>query len=151
MAYTREATNNHTYIHACIYVCSVQFSSRWYPCTQNSQYVLHPVSQKFPQCHLWNGSNVRLIDDDPFSSFHGKLSSTSSFHSSLFQMISGVMPLAFVPTGSGPRSWTLLKSKPLVSAALPTCLSAQSFPFTSACPGQYTHSFQRWTSTTDTF
>ena len=97
MAYTWETMNNDTYIHACMYVCSVQFSSRWYPCTQKSQYVLHPVSQKFSQCHLWNGFNVRLIDDDPFSSFQGKLSSTSSFHSSLFQRISGAMPLALCP------------------------------------------------------
>ena len=39
----------------------VQFSSRWYPCAQKSPYALHPVSQKFPQRHLWNGSNVCLI------------------------------------------------------------------------------------------
>ena len=28
---------------------SVQFSSRWYLCARKSLYVLHPVSQKFPQ------------------------------------------------------------------------------------------------------
>jgi len=36
--------------------------------------------------------------------------------------------------------------------ALPTSLSAQSFPCTPACPGQCTHrSFRRWMSTIDTF
>ena len=31
--------------------------------------VLHPISQKFPQCCLWNGSNLCLIDDGPLLSF----------------------------------------------------------------------------------
>ena len=36
--------------------------------------------------------------------------------------------------------------------ALPASLSARSFPFTPACPGQYTNrSFRRWMSTIDTF
>ena len=35
---------------------------------------------------------------------------------------------------------------------LPVSLSAQSYPFTPVCPGQYTHrSLQRWMSTIDTF
>ena len=37
------------------------FSSRWYLCAWKSPYALHPVSQKFPQCWLWNGSNVHLM------------------------------------------------------------------------------------------
>ena len=41
------------------------------------------VSQKFSQHCLWNGSNVRLIDDGSLSSFQERLSSTSSFHASL--------------------------------------------------------------------
>ena len=45
-------------------------------------YGLHPISQKFPQCCLWNGSNVRLTDDGPLSSFQGRSSSASSFHAS---------------------------------------------------------------------
>ena len=46
----------------------------------------------------------------------------------------------------------LLKSKPLVRVSLPTSLFLQSFPFTPACPGQYTHrSFRRWMSTINTF
>ena len=40
-----------------------QFSLRWYLCTWKSPYVLHPVSQKFPQSCLWNGSSVHLTDD----------------------------------------------------------------------------------------
>ena len=39
----------------------VQFSSRWYLCAWKSPYALHPVSQKFPQRCLWNGSSVHLI------------------------------------------------------------------------------------------
>ena len=47
---------------------SVQFSSRWYLCTQKSPYALHPFSRKLPQHHLWNSSNVHLTDDGPLSS-----------------------------------------------------------------------------------
>ena len=36
-------------------VGSVQFSSKWYLCTQKSPYVLHPISQ-FPQRCLCNNS-----------------------------------------------------------------------------------------------
>ena len=43
------------------------------------------------------------------------------------------------------------RSKPLVRVALPSSLSARSFPVTPACPGQYTHrSFRRYMSTMDT-
>ena len=46
----------------------------------------------------------------------------------------------------------LPKCKPLVRVALPASLSARSFPFTPARPGQYTlRSFRRWMSTIDTF
>ena len=46
----------------------------------------------------------------------------------------------------------LPRSKPLVRTALPASLSARLFPFTPACPGQYTHrSFRKWMLTTDTF
>jgi len=76
---------------------SVQFSSRWYLCARKSPYALHSVSQKVCQCHLWNGSNVRLIDDGPLSSFQGRSSSASSFHASLLQAIDGVMSLALYP------------------------------------------------------
>ena len=51
---------------------TVQFSSRWYLCARKSSYALHPISLKFPQRCLWNGSNVRLIDDGPLSSFQGR-------------------------------------------------------------------------------
>ena len=40
--------------------------------------MLRSVSQKFPQCCLWNGSSVRLIDSGPLSSFQGR-SSVSCF------------------------------------------------------------------------
>ena len=58
------------------------------------------VSQNwFPQhwfC-LWNGPNVRLIDDGPLSSFQGRSSSASSFRASLLQAIDGVMSLTLCP------------------------------------------------------
>jgi len=64
-------------------------------------YALHSVSQKFPQRCLRNGSNVRLTDDGPLSSFQGRSSNASSFHASLLQAIDGVMSLrGFVPAGS---------------------------------------------------
>ena len=73
------------------------FSSRWCLCTCKSPYALHLTSQVFPQRHLWNSSNVCLIDDGPLSSFQGRLSSTSSFHASLLRVISGVLSLALCP------------------------------------------------------
>ena len=105
-------------------------------------YALHPISQKFPQRCLRNGSKVRLIDDGPLSSFQGRSSSASSFHASLLQAINGVMSLALCPQVVSQASQhfsDLPKSKALVRVALPASLSAQSFPFTPACPGQYTH------------
>ena len=57
------------------------------------------LSQTFPQCCLWNGSNVRLIEDGPLSSFQGRSSGASSFNASLLQAISGMMFLA-LPAGS---------------------------------------------------
>ena len=45
----------------------------------------------------------------------------------------------------------LPRSKSFMSVTLPASLSAQSFPFTLACPRQHTHrSFSRWMSTIDT-
>ena len=69
---------------------SVTFSSRRYQCARKSPYALHPVSQKFPQRCLWNGSNIRLIDDGPLSPFQGRSSSASSFKASLLQGAPGV-------------------------------------------------------------
>ena len=67
------------------------FSSRWYLCVQKSSYALHPISQKFSQRCLRNGSNVRLIDDGRLSSFQGRSSSASPFHASHIQAIDDVM------------------------------------------------------------
>ena len=67
------------------------FSSGWYLCAQKSPYALHPVSQKFSQCELWNSSSVCLIDDGPLSCFQGRSSSTSSFSASVPHGIDGVM------------------------------------------------------------
>ncbi len=92
-------------------------------------------------------------DDGPLSSFQGRSSSASSFHASppgdRWCDVLGFVPagiLKLLNTSDLPRS------KPLVRVALPASLSARSFPFTPACPGQYTHrSFRRWMSTIDTF
>ena len=81
------------------------------------------------------------IDDGPLSCFQGISSSASSFHASLPQAVDGVMSLDLYP-----------QVVSLVRAALPASLSALSFPFIPACPGQYTNrSFRRWMSTIDTF
>ena len=57
---------------------SVQFSSRWCLCAQKSLYALYPVSRTFPQRCRWNGSNVRLIDDDRLPSLHGRSSNNNN-------------------------------------------------------------------------
>ena len=78
------------FIGSWVSACYIQFSSRWYLCARKSPHALHPVSQKFPQCCLWNSSNW---DNGPFSSFQGR----SSSHTSLLQAVSGVMFLALCP------------------------------------------------------
>ena len=82
-----------------------------------------------------------LTDDGPLSSFQGRSSSAFSFHASLLQAISGVMSLALCPqvVPQASQHLELPRNKPLVRVALPASLSARSFPFTPACPGQYTH------------
>ena len=77
---------------------SVQFNSGWYQCARKSPFFMRfTPSHMFPQpCHL-NGSNVRLTDDGPLSSFQGRSSSASSFHASLLQAIGGVMCLTLCP------------------------------------------------------
>ena len=99
----------------------VQFSSSWYLCTRKSPYNMCStlVSQNFPQHCLWNSSNVHLIKDGLLSSFQRRPSSTSSFLASLIQVISGVL----LNTSDLPRSKLLLR------IALPTSVSAWSFPF----------------------
>ena len=44
-------------------------------CAQKIPYALHPVSEKFPQRCLGNGSKVHVTDDGPLSSFQGRWSS----------------------------------------------------------------------------
>ena len=46
---------------------------------------------------LLNSSNVRLIDNDPLSSFQRRSSSVSPFYASLLQATGGVMSLALCP------------------------------------------------------
>ena len=77
---------------------SFQISSRWYLRARKSPFAFHHMSQNFPDwCCLGNSSNVRLIDEIPFSSFQRRSSSASSFHASLLQAIDGVISLALCP------------------------------------------------------
>ena len=75
----------------------VQFSLRWYLCARKSPYAFHSVSQRFPQRCLWNGSNVRLIDDSPLSSFPITASSAFSFHHNVLHAIDGLISLPLCP------------------------------------------------------
>ena len=72
----------------------VSLNLSWYLCAQESPYALHPISQEFPQCCLWNSSNGGLVNDGPFSSSQGISLSASSFYTSLLQAVDGVMSLA---------------------------------------------------------
>ena len=109
----------------CLTWCyhSVQFSSRWYLRAWKSPYALHPVSQKFPQRCLWNGSNVRPTDDGPLWSFRGR-SSSASFHASLLQAIDGAMSLALCPQVASQASQHFRSSKK--QGTCEGCLSRQS-------------------------
>ena len=97
--YLSSGTGRKTPTYLLTYLSSgmqVQFSSvpDGIYALEKAHYAFHPVSQKFPQCCLWNGSNVPLSDDDPLLSFQRRPSSTSSFHASLLQAINGVMSSA---------------------------------------------------------
>ena len=72
-------------------------SSRCYLCTWEIPNELHSVLQRFPQCCLWNWSNVGLIDNDPSWSFQGRSSHTSSLYAALIQLTAAVMSLASSP------------------------------------------------------
>ena len=69
----------------------------WQPChcwDTGKQYALHPVSERFPQRCLGNGSSVRMTNNSPLSSFQKRMSSAFSFHASPLQAICGVMSSA---------------------------------------------------------
>ena len=84
----------HAHIPRCLHSRHSQmFSSRWYLWAWKNPYALQAVTQRFPQCCLWNGSSVLLIDDGPLLLFQGQLSNASSFHAPLLQAIDGVMSL----------------------------------------------------------
>ena len=103
---------------------------------------------------LWNNSNVRLTDDGPLSSSQGRLSSASSFHASLLLSRRSMVWCPWLRV----RRWCLKllntsdlpRSKPLVRVALPASLSARSFPFSPAYPGQYMHTLSNRQSQTGT-
>ena len=83
------------------------------------------------------------------SPFQGRSSSAFSLHAFLLLAIN-----SFVPEGSVSSSSTLqsFREASLLWGLLCPPVSARSFPFTPACPGQFTQrSFWRWMSTTDTF
>ena len=83
-----------------------KFNSRWYLRPQKSPFVLHPTSQKFPHCCLWNGFSVHLVDDGPLLSFQGRSCNISSFHARLLQAINSVMSLALcLQIDDGPLSF----------------------------------------------
>ena len=66
----------------------VQFNSRWYLGALKSPYALHPDSQKFPQCCLWNSSSVwvMMAFSCPFNEDH--LALQNSFTFPPFQVLS---------------------------------------------------------------
>ena len=72
----RSAGVCNTLVHTCVlgeqekehFIChskTHRFSSLWYLCVQKSPCMLHPISQRLPQCCLWNGSNICLIHNGP--------------------------------------------------------------------------------------
>ena len=135
----------------------VQFSSRWYLYAWKSPYAPSPppppppppVSQKFPQRCRWNVCNVLLIDDGPLSSYLGGSFSASSFNASLLQAINGVVSLALCPQvlSQVPQHFRSSEKQATYEGfftrqaicSVASLHAGISFPFTPACPGQYTH------------
>ena len=89
----------------------VLFIWRWYLCARKCPHALHPVSQRFPQCCLWNGSSIRLTDDGRGRSFQGRSFSFCSFHASLRRGDWRCNVFCFVPTCSVSSSSTLQNVK----------------------------------------
>ena len=112
---------------------------------------------------------VPTTNNGPLLSFQGRSSRTSSFHASLLQAIGGVRSLAFClqVVSQAPQHFRSSEKKALVRVALPASVygllswpkqifvpigNLRSFPFTPACPRQYTcRSFWRWMLSSDTF
>ena len=73
----------------------VQFSWRWYLCAWESTSGLHPVSQEFPQCCLWNSSDQCWSDWRwPFLVLSRNIVERFLFLHLFLQAIDGVMFLA---------------------------------------------------------
>ena len=139
---------------SCVRACVSMFSSvqdSIYTLGKAHNYAFHAVCQNVPNVAFErNGSNIRLIDDGPFSSFQGRSSNASSFNAFLLQAFDGVMSLALCPQGVSQTFQHLRTSEKQATyeGSLPASLSARSFPFTPTCPGQYTHRrFRKWMST----
>ena len=103
---------------------------------------------------LWNSSNVHLTDNGLLSHPFKEDRLALPFSTPL----SSRWSIMWCPWLCDHRNCLNLlnisdlpRTNPLVKVALPTSLSAQSFPSILACPGQYTHwSFWRWMLTIDT-
>jgi len=92
---TRPLSSLHVFCTA--WPLEVQFGSKMGSMRTERSICAPPRLSSAPQRCLWNGSNVRLTDDGPLSSFQGWSSSASSFHTSLLQAIDGVMSLDLCP------------------------------------------------------
>ena len=105
----------------------VQFRPWWYLCAQKSLSQTFPLKQ-FQCLSDWHWSLL---------SFQGKLSNASSFRASLLRAINCVMSLALCPQVVFQAHHHFRSAEPLVMIALSTSLFAQSFPFTPACPQEF--------------
>ena len=134
-------------LHEILVLSSVQF--KMVSMRSEPPYALHPISQKFPQRCLRNGSKVRLIDDGPLSSFQGRSSSASSFNASLLQAINGVMPLALCPQVVSQASQRFRSSEK--QATCEGCFARQCICSVVSLHSGMSRSFRRWMLTIDTF
>ena len=103
-----------------------------------------PVCQRFPQRWLGSDSNVRLIDNGPFSSFQGRSSGASSFHAFfcfcfvLFCLVPSLRPPPPPPPPPPPAPFSsfVVVTPSSLSSSLYHCTTCSSFlPF---LPVQFT-------------
>ena len=115
-------------------VSSVQFSSRWYLSARESPIALRPVSQKCPQCCLWNSSKlmfswITMTLSRPLKVDRPSLPTSMSLSSRRPKVW---CPCSFVPAGNTclelANTPDLQRHKPLVTVALLQSLSALSDP-----------------------
>ena len=101
-------------------------------CSEKPVHALYPIAQKFLQRCLWNSSNELPLKQ--FQWVWVTMALTRPFKEDHLALPLSTQVMVWCPWLCAHRYCL----QPLVTAALPASLPAQSSPFAAACPGQHT-------------